>query len=129
MNLIVALDDNNGILFNHRRQSRDEALRRDILALTRGSKLYMSAYSARQFDPAGVTVSEDFLCLAGPGDYCFAESAVDTALAERLIVYRWHRVYPADTYVSIDPKIWHLTSSRDFAGKSHECITVEVYER
>jgi len=129
MILIFTLDDNNGLLFNHRRQSRDEAVTKDILALTEGRTLCMSPYSARLFHSARITVSEDCLQTAGAGEYCFAEQAVEPGQAERLIVYRWNRVYPADTRVTIDPLIWHLTERREFVGKSHDTVTVEVYDR
>ena len=36
MILIVCVDDHNGMMFNHRRQSQDRILRGDILELTEG---------------------------------------------------------------------------------------------
>ena len=45
MILIVCVDDHNGMMFNHRRQSQDRILRADILELTGGKKLWMNAYS------------------------------------------------------------------------------------
>ena len=36
MVLIVCVDDHNGMMFNHRRQSQDRILRGDILELTEG---------------------------------------------------------------------------------------------
>ena len=38
MILIVCVDDHNGMMFNHRRQSQDRVLRADILELTDGKK-------------------------------------------------------------------------------------------
>ena len=46
---IVCLDDKNGMSFNHRRQSRDVCLRTWVMEMTRGSRLWMSDYSAGQF--------------------------------------------------------------------------------
>ena len=46
---IVCVDDHNGMMFNHRRQSQDRVLRADILELTGGKKLWMNAYSRKQF--------------------------------------------------------------------------------
>ena len=59
MILIVCVDDHNGMMFNHRRQSQDRILRGDILELAEGKILWMDAYSKKQFveeddaDPCG----------------------------------------------------------------------------
>ena len=61
MVLIVCVDDHNGMMFNHRRQSQDRILRADILELTDGKKLWMNAYSKKQFaesDTARIRVNE-----------------------------------------------------------------------
>lgn len=134
---IVCLDDKNGMSFNHRRQSRDACLRREILALARGRRLWMVPYSAGQFDPedAGrLSVSETFLEEAAPGDYVFVEDRPLAPFAERLeqlIIFRWNRVYPGDQYLDLPLAggPWHKAESRDFPGKSHEKITMEVYTR
>lgn len=78
MILIVCVDDHNGMMFNHRRQSQDRILRGDILELTEGKILWMDAYSKKQFVEEGMTqirVEEDFLQKAGEGEFCFAEDA------------------------------------------------------
>ena len=132
---IVCLDDRNGMSFNRRRQSRDACLRQKVLELAEGSRLWMSPYSAEQFGPEGegrIHVSDSFLEKAGKGDYVFVE---DRALApfaaelEKLIVFRWNRMYPGDRYLDLDLTNgpWRKTSERDFPGKSHERITMEVY--
>ena len=68
------------------------------------------------------------------GDYCFVE---DTALKsyerwiEKIIVFRWNRAYPADQSFDLDlcGGNWKLSESDEFAGYSHERITMEVYLR
>lgn len=55
MILIVCVDDHNGMMFNHRRQSQDRILRGDILELTEGKILWMDAYSKKQFVEEGMT--------------------------------------------------------------------------
>ena len=68
MILIVCVDDHNGMMFNHRRQSQDRILRGDILELAEGKILWMDAYSKKQFVEEGMTqirVEEDFLQKAG----------------------------------------------------------------
>lgn len=51
MKIIVCVDNQNGMMFNHRRQSQDRVLRKRILELTGGKKLWMNAYSQKQFLP------------------------------------------------------------------------------
>ena len=133
MILIVCVDDTGGLGFNRRRQSQDRALRARMLE--KWGRLWMNAYSAGQFakeDP--VTADEGFLEMAGPGDACFAEGpAAAEALdrAEKLVLYRWNRKYPADCHFPLDLEArgWRLEETEDFAGSSHEKITEEVYVR
>ena len=49
MNVMVAVDDNGGMLFDGRRQSQDSALREYILNISKGSFLWMNQYSLSQF--------------------------------------------------------------------------------
>ena len=136
MTLIVCVDDLGGMAFNHRRQSQDRVLRERILAMAQGKRLLMSPYSARQFGPQpNLNIQEDFLQEALEGDLCFAETGPLLPYEKwisRLILFRWNRVYPADTHFDIplvEETGWHLVSSEDFPGSSHEKITMEVYEK
>ena len=131
MNLIVVLDDKNGMLFNHRRQSRDRVLTERIIEVC-GGKLVVNAYSAGLFagTNAELIVSEDPLLTAKPGEWCFSEDRSPASVAdkiEKLVVYRWNRVYPSDLKFDFDLSALHLLSSTDFAGYSHEKLTEEVY--
>ena len=45
LKVIVALDDNLGMMFNHRRQSRDRILISDIAEMVEGKKIYIDKYS------------------------------------------------------------------------------------
>lgn len=131
MHIIVCLDDRNGMLFNHRRQSQDKTLRKYILELTGEQPLWMNAYSAGQFEnlPGNVRVDENFLEQAKPGEYCFVENCDVLPAVNRIescIVYRWNRLYPADTWFP-EQLLKKLCSREDFAGNSHETITREVY--
>lgn len=132
MILIACVDDNLGMLFNNRRQSMDSVLRGRILTMCAGKKLWMNAYSCGQFDEnfEGITVDEDFMAKADSDDYCFAENISVKPYEkemQKIILYRWNRVYPADLYFDIDLKNWHIKESNDFAGSSHDKITEEVY--
>ena len=130
MLLIVCVDDNMGMAFNHRRQSQDCLLRRRLLERVGASKLWMSPYTARQFDalPENVRVSETFLSEAEAGEYCFAElSCPDDA--EGVVLYRWNRSYPGDFHLDLDLNQWRLVQTTEFAGYSHEKITKEIYRK
>ena len=94
--------------------------------------LTINVYSRGQFDETaeGITVDEDFMAKAGSDDYCFAENISVKPYEkemQKIILYRWNRVYPADLYFDIDLKNWHLKESNDFAGSSHDKITEEIY--
>lgn len=134
MIVMVCLDDRNGMLFNHRRQSRDKMLYAYIQHLTEGKRLWMNIYSAPLFaDASNAMVAEDFLEQAAQEDYCFVENVPlkpYEAKIQRLLVFRWNRVYPADLYLDLLPDAqWHLVGQEEFAGNSHEKITMEVYEK
>ena len=59
---IVCLDQEDGLLFNGRRQSRDRVVTKKILSMTEGKPLWMSAYSRRIFpEDAPVCVAEDLV--------------------------------------------------------------------
>ena len=133
MIIIACVDKKYGMLFNGRRQSQDRLLRARILELTKDSKLWMNGYSAKQFQeglPSHVAVSEDFLDLAGPNDFCFTETADLTPYQDKItgiILYHWNREYPADQHFSPDMTQFMMQSIADFPGSSHETITEEVY--
>lgn len=131
MNLIVVLDDKNGMLFNHRRQSRDRVLTERIVEIS-GGKLVVNAYTAALFEgtAADLTISDVPLLSAKPGEWCFLEDHSPAPVAdkiEKLVVYRWNRVYPSDLKFDLDLSAMQLLCTTDFAGYSHEKLTEEVY--
>ena len=48
MKIFICLDDNNGMMFNGRRQSRDEAVVKDILDFAGEEKVWESSYKPRK---------------------------------------------------------------------------------
>lgn len=135
MKLIVCLDERNGMCFAGRRQSKDACQREDMLALAAPGPLWMSPYSAREFDslPDFVKVDEAYLEKAQEGDWCFVEREDVSAAAEavtQLAIYRWNRHYPSDRKfpLALFENRWQLISRREFPGKSHDTITLEVYD-
>lgn len=143
MILIVCIDDNKGMMFNHRRQSQDRVLRQHILDMVGDGKLWMNEYSGKMFAKDSeellhgpVQTDEDFLKKASSGEYCFVETNScgvdmfpDTANIESVVLYKWNRVYPADQYFTMDLSAWKLVETTEFPGSSHEKITEERYER
>lgn len=134
MDIIVCLDDKNGMGFNNRRQSRDRALIQHLTEFTAGNPLWIAPSSVTLFAPLqeNIRVGENFLHQAGAGEYCFVEDTKWEEFshkAERIIVYRWNRVYPADIrFPEAELKKRMLTESMDFPGFSHETLTLEVYD-
>lgn len=132
MNIIVCLDDDNGMMFNNRRQSRDRSVIEDIIKLTSRHKLYINKYSEPLFKDtsAKYTVDDTFLSNAERGDYCFIEN-VDASnyiyKTETITIYRWNRKYPNDFAFKFSLDKWRLDSVAEFAGNSHDKITREIY--
>ena len=132
MKIIVCVDDNLGVMFNHRRQSQDRVLREKVLEMAAGRPLWMNSYSAKVFGTLpDISVAEDFLDKAQEGDFCFVE---ETPIAgyeqsiEEIILFKWNRVYQADVHFGFpDQNKFKLIETCDFAGSSHEKITMEVY--
>lgn len=135
MIVIVFLDDKNGMMFNHRRQSRDRAVTERIQKICEGKKLWMNPYSDKLYgslEGTDIMVKDDFLSLADCGDICLVESESLMSFTEKIeqvIIYRWNRTYPADVYLDLDLSQWEKTERHEFQGSSHEKITEERYGR
>lgn len=132
---IVCLDEQRGMLFNKRRQSRDRRVTERILEITEGKKLWMEPFSVKLFEemlPENAVADEDFLLKAEKGEYCFVENRPLKALEgniEKLIVFWWNRRYPTDFYLDLELNEWILAAKSEFAGYSHEKITEMIYQR
>ena len=135
MKVIVCVDDNNGMMFNNRRQSRDRVLIEDLLNTIKEGCLYIAPYSKILFqDITALIETETLLEEAGADDYCFVENKTLLPYSDRideLIIYRWNRTYPADMHLDIRPEALSLklVSTTEFAGSSHEKITKELYKK
>ena len=134
MRILVCLDDIDGMSFCGRRQSKDRELRRRILELTAGEPIWMSSYSARQFEEpeTKIQIAENFLEQAGKQDWCFVENQDLRPWCDQIhqvVIFRWNRRYPGDNFfprAQFSEK-WHLLETREFPGSSHDIITEEVY--
>ena len=135
MIVIVCIDDNLGMMFNNRRQSRDIEVVKKIIEFTKGSSLWMNKYSYELFEELDcnrINIDSGFLSETANGEYCFVEN-IDLEpyekWVEKIIVFRWNTVYPSDHELDIDLGSWQLLESSEFVGKSHEKITMEVYSK
>ncbi len=134
MIVIVCIDDQNGMLFNKRRQSRDILLVEDILKTVGDRRLFVDGFSKSLFSSDNrVFVSDDFLGEANDGDFCFVEDRDIHEYIEKtegFVVYKWNRLYPSDFKFDISLLDgFHMKSITDFKGNSHDKITQEVYVR
>ena len=120
-------------MFNGRRQSQDRILRDRILDMAEKCRLFMTEYSAKQFEKNhNIIISEKYLKKAGSNDLCFIEDgpfSLDDV--SEIIIYRWNRHYPSDRQFDVDLNAsgFVLYHSEDFEGSSHEKITEEKYKR
>ena len=133
MVLVVCIDKNMGMLFNNRRQSRDRVLIERLLDKIGENKLYITEFSRILFadNESKIEVVEDFNDVKDE-KYCFVENIDETMLedkVEKIIIYDWNKVYPADKTFDISLDGWKLESLEDFVGYSHDKITEKVYVR
>lgn len=131
MQVIITVENRNGMLFNHRRVSRDQKVSERILAYCKEKKPWMNAYSAKLFENnPQICVSETFL--EQKDAICFVEDQDVTPYLpeiDTIILFHWNRDYPADLFFTVDLSEWNRIHQEEFAGKSHDKITMEVYKK
>lgn len=131
MTLIVCVDNNMGVAFNHRRQSRDSRIIDDIVAEASGGCIEMDRYSEPLFSKTDANVKL-VSSPSGSTKLFFAERTVPLEhrdAIDKVILYRFNRSYPADTFFELPLDEFELIKSEEFSGSSHEKITKEVYLR
>lgn len=117
MILAFCVDDQGGLAFNHRRQSRDRALVADLLAAAGARPVFCLPYSAGLFDPGAVTVVDAPGAVSADG-ILFLENTDPAAYiphAEELLLYRWNRLYPGRLDLE-----WHAGAMGLPAARHHE---------
>ena len=132
MNVIVCIDDNGGLLFNKRRQSKDRAVLERIREIVGDNTLWITNFSKGMFGEE-VVLDDQMLDKAREEDFCFVEN-ISLSLYKnritRLYLFRWNRKYPSDFTLDIDySNFLKNIKEEEFAGNSHERITLEVWER
>ena len=129
MNIALCVDDDMGMLFNSRRQSRDRELIKDFAETVGENKIFIAPYSEILFQEYNVTTDKKMLDVAGENDFCFVEKEnilPFSSKINKLIIYKWNRKYPSD-FTFLMPEGFKLAETYDFKGSSHEKITKEVY--
>lgn len=129
MKLIAVIEDRGGLMFNHRRVSKDRILVSRVEALTEGHRLWIHSYSADLFPNA--TVDENFLCNAEEDDFCFVEDCSVRKYENRVqevFLFHWNRRYPADVFFDLPMDRFSLVHTEEFIGYSHEKITLETWK-
>ena len=135
LKIIVCLDERRGLLFNHRRQSKDRRVIEDI-ANTLEGQLYITPFSEKLFSESGIP----YQCMEHAWEYmtekdtCFVESVdflSQLSSVDRITVYWWNRHYPSDVRLELDFQAEGFLKihQSEFAGFSHEKITKEIYKR
>ena len=131
----ITLDDNGGMMFNKRRQSRDKRLIADLCAKTTGY-IYISPYSELLFEEYRdrIKVVDNPLADCPDGAVAFIEGlklSEYISEIEELFVYKWNRLYPSDVKIDIDIKGagFKMSAKYEFTGNSHDKITKEVYKK
>ena len=133
MKAIICIDDNNGMLFNKRRLSKDKALNDWIIRYIKKNNLWIRPYSVELFENYDkIRIAEDYLDKAGKNDYCFIEDknyVNYTSQMDTILLCKWNRRYPSDTKfnISLLDEPWSMEKIAEFKGNSHEKITIEKY--
>lgn len=131
MNVILCLDDNKGLLFNNRRQSRDKAVAEDIFNSLNGERLTVTSFSEKLFSDCADRITVDDNPFGNDANiYIFAENlSLQQFMTkiDKITVYNWNRVYPCDFYCDIDFSQFELLEESELAGNSHDKITKQVF--
>ncbi len=131
MKLIICVDDAFGISFGGRRQSRDAAVVSKIAEITKDRRLFASKYTEKLFEGTRDIELCDSAEMMSEDDFYFCEAAYPpVGKASVIYLFLWNRLYPSDIRIdkSIIKNDFILTDSSDFAGNSHEKITLLIYK-
>ena len=127
--IILCTDKENGRLFFGKRTATDAEVRKHILALD--DKIFVDNYTAGQFKE---TEDKSKLCIVDSpariaDGTAFIEKEDVPEDADRIIIFRWDKKYPADKYFDFSFAGWHKTKNEKFQGYAHDKVTMEVWEK
>ena len=133
MNVILCLDDNKGLLFNNRRQSRDKAVLDDVFNGLNGEELTVTSFSEKLFaDYSENIIVDDTPFENEENSNIFAENlSLQQFMTkiDKITVYNWNRVYPCDFYCDVDFSQLTLIEEIELTGNSHEKITKQIFAK
>ncbi len=133
MTLIFCLDKNNGMLFGGRRQTFDyEVL--DLICNIGGERLYITPFSQKYFGERSYELLGEGLKGAPSDAAVFLEdrdALPYISRVEKIIIYRWDKVYPADRWLGFSPldEGFRLSGKVKFSTEVHKDIVKEIYKR
>lgn len=133
MKVIVCLDDQNGMMFNHRRLSRDRYIYEDAINQFGKENIVVKPQTAMLFGAEDMICRDDLPCTSLE-QYQWIE---DDDLASfqddiiEVVAYYWHRLYPSDLKLALDfhDGSWKIVDQKDFPGYSHDVITRIIYQK
>ncbi len=126
-NLIVCISNNNGMMFNNRRQSRDRLLLEKLCTDCQNERIIIHEYSKKMFEGLPVEVTTE-VCVDDATSFVEDPALIPCeAIFDKIIVVRWNRDYPADKFFNVDMSAYECVSREDFIGKSHDEILIETY--
>ena len=126
-NLIVCISNNNGMMFNNRRQSRDRLLLEKLCTDYQNERIIIHEYSKRLFEGLPVEVTTE-VCVNDATSFVEdPDLSPCEAIFDKIIVVRWNRDYPADKFFNVDMSAYECVNREDFIGKSHDEILIETY--
>lgn len=145
MKLIICVDDNNGVAFNHRRLSFDRKVFLEIQELVNksGGDLWCTLYSKKLLSKnidGQVLATDTCMYWAEPNDFVFLELIGDITpylnRVNEIYLFGWNRVYPSDTkldlsFLNANPSVchWTRTAIKEFQGTSHDVITLTKIQK
>ena len=136
MYIIAIVDESYGMMFNNRRISMDRVILEKIGEVLDGKKLWINNFSAEEYVDSKINfqVDDDFVDKAGEGEYIFIENIQIRKYHDKIdgaILFYWNRRYPSDFKLDYIPGENGMicTNKMDFAGYSHDKITMEVWKR
>ncbi len=145
MRVVYVLDQKNGMMFNHRRQSFDQTIIKKIVEDVKDTngRLWLSDYSKELFASYDVKVMplEEFdLTTINDNDVVYVENIdvdleamiADKEVSIELNFYRWDKVYPSDKKMTFTKELldaFFVKDSYELSGDIHDVISVEIWNK
>ena len=133
MTVIICVDNNGGILFNGKRQSKDRIFRKYLLDIVEkeNCRIAMTPYTYGQFQEDKRKEQIDVKNIFSfDEDYIFLEQSIPISWEKvnNLILCCWNRDYPTDEYFNLPIGVeCVLRKTEEIVSDSHT-LTIETYE-